>query len=192
MPALSSASQVDLEQETLLRIHRGRLARRDPEERGVEASHVLDEAAPARATAARRVGPDRSRRRRPTVAGHLGRSRRPRRAAGDQNAAGSSAPPGKRQPMPTTAMRLGARALELVDARAHLAQLDEGPLDGGGARARSSRLPFRSSSAASSCSSKASASSSLSRRDRHSPCAQRPARVPRPRRPPRAGRARPR
>src|ERR1051325_10120456 len=39
--------QRDLEQETMLRVHRDRLARGDPEECGVEAVHVLDERPPA-------------------------------------------------------------------------------------------------------------------------------------------------
>ena len=56
MPASSSASQRDFQQQPLLRVHRQRLARADPEEARVEVGRVVDEPALARVARPRDVG----------------------------------------------------------------------------------------------------------------------------------------
>ena len=115
----------DLEQETMLRVHRDRLARRDTEERGVEAVHVLDERSPARGGAARGahvgivVGVDV-----PPIARHLGHrvdpitQQAPERGRIDGPARKPAAQADHRE-------RLGARALEAGDLRLHLLERDE-------------------------------------------------------------------
>ncbi len=56
MPALSKRLPGRLQQQPLLRVHRQRLARADPEEAGVELGRVVEEAAVAGVAGARRVG----------------------------------------------------------------------------------------------------------------------------------------
>ena len=130
MPARLERLPGHLEQQPLLRVHARRLARRDAEELGVEPIDVVEEAAASACDIFPGALPDRDRSRRRRPSDRRGTSpiaSTPSRSS-SQNASGSSAPPGKRQPIPTMAIGSRPRALDGVELRLHLLQGQEGLL----------------------------------------------------------------
>ena len=119
----------DFEQQPLLRVHAGGLARRDAEERGIEPVDAVDEAAPARACVPGR--PDRGRRtpRRPSVRRDRRGSRRRRRAEPPERL-GVRDPPRKAAADPDDGDRLALRCLVPGEPAAQLADLEQRSLGG--------------------------------------------------------------
>ena len=101
IPASSSASQRHLQQQPLLRVHRQRLPRADPEEPRVEPGRIGHEPAPPGipGPADPRASPSRSQ---PRSAGNSEIASVPE-ATSSHSPPGLSAPPGSRHPIPTIA-----------------------------------------------------------------------------------------